>query len=792
MKKRNLFLLLAVMCFAGKITAQTSPVVVPCYSTEMYKQYLLAHPEIAQYQEQIEQQTIQYYKKHPGQLGHFARTTGANDTVYYDIPVVVHVMHDYGIELSYLTDNFIYNMISTMNIVYSGLNTDLSEVIPPFQKYIGSSVIRFHLATIDPNGNPTIGITHHRTYLTYGGDDMAKMDQWAPQSYYNIWFENVIGAGSAPGSIILAYSNFPAAAAAYPFNDGVISRYNADQYSNYTIEHETGHYFNLLHPWNNNGAGEGVCGGPNPSTGVMRVYCGDDYVDDTPPTYGHPSTCPLYDTGCAENYFVIYTDIYGNDSLVNYPDTTNTQNIMDYSACTDMFTKGQVQRMYAALNSSIGYRNNLYDTANLIATGVWTSNYTFVPKPDLKPIPDFNASNPSGGSNYMDLMDYFTFPGTNIKFYNQSWNDTITNVSWTFSNGASTPTSTATGSLINTFSQPGWVTISLTATGNHTGDSTITWPNAVFVANTTATNAVGYYQEFNPSGDRTQWPTFNYYNNRFRWQLNDNVGYDDNHCIEYLGYDSTLIVDPTTGTYIFPHNGTPGGDFDDLFTTPMDLSGFTDTCNLNFYYSGASRSSSTVDINDSMQIAYSVGGSNTWKVLATLTQETLDNMGASATPFAPTSMNDWAPMGIGLPAAARQSYVVFRFRYMPKNGPSLQTGGFTENYSMSSGNNYYLDRINFSTLPASIANVKLNNIDVAVVPNPTKGDAYVVISDPVNAKAEITVTDITGKVVYTVSQVVSGGEAHILIPHDVISAPGMYLVQTTTGSQTQTKKLVVY
>ena len=792
MKKSNLFLLFAIFCLAGKITAQTTPTIIPCYSTEKYQQYVLAHPEIAQYQKQLEEQTIQYYKTHPAQLNRFARMSSTSDTVYYDIPVVVHVMHDYGVELSYLTDDFIYNMMATMNIVYAGLNADLSEVIPPFQKYIGSSVIRFHLASVDPNGNPTNGITHHRTYLTYGGDDMAKMDQWPPASYYNIWFENVIGAGSAPGSIILAYSNFPAAAASYPFNDGVISRYNADQYSDYTIEHETGHYFNLLHPWNNNGAGNGVCGGPNAS-GTMRIYCGDDDVDDTPPTYGHPSTCPLYDTGCAENYWVIYTDAAGNDSLVNYPDTTNTQNIMDYSSCTDMFTKGQIQRMYASLNSNVGNRNNLYDTANLIATGVWTSSYTLVPKLDLKPIPDFSASNPTAGlTSYMDLMDYFTFPGTEIKFTNHSWNDTVTGVSWKFSNGASVATSTSMNSFINTFTQPGWVSISLTATGNNTGDSTITWPNAVFVANTTATNGVGYYQEFNPDGDRTQWPTFNYYNNSFRWQLNDNIGFDDSHSIEYLGYDSSLIIDPVTGTYIFPHNGTPGGDFDDLFTTPMDLSGFTDTCNLNFYYSGASRSSSITDVNDSMQIAYSVAGSNTWTVLATLTQATLDNMGASATPFAPASANDWAPMGVGLPAAARKSYVVFRFRYMPKNGTSLEIGGFTENYPMSSGNNYYMDRINFSTLPAGIDNVKLNTIDVAVVPNPTSGDAYVIITDAFNAKAQITVTDITGKVVYTTSQIVTGGEAHILIPHDAIAVSGMYLVQATTGSQTQTKKLIVY
>ena len=780
MKKINLvFLLFAVLCFAGKCFAQTN--VVPCYTTEMFKKYVAAHPEMTKYQQELTEQTIRYYQDHPAELANFGRKSSASDTVFYDIPVVVHVMHDYGSELSYCTDNFIFNMITTMNQVYAGLN-NTAPVIAPFQKFIGKSIIRFHLATIDPNGNPTIGITHRRTYLTYGGDDMAKMDLWAPASYYNIWFENTIGSTSEPGSIVLAYANFPYAAASYPYNDGVISRYDADELSNYTIEHETGHYFNLLHPWNNNGAGGGA----------IESGCGDDDVDDTPPTQGHFSTCPLYDTACAENYFKMYLDIHGNDSLVNYPDTCNTQNIMDYSSCTYMFTKGQVQRMYAALNSNVGGRSNLHDSMNLVNTGVWYSQGNYVPRPDLKPIPDFNAT--KSGSNYMDVLDYFTFPGTQVIFHNQSWNDTITGVSWTFSNGASVPTSTSTTALANNFTDPGWVSVSLTATGNHTGDSTITWPNALFVADANATSpaGAGYFQEFDPAGDRAKWPTFNYYNNRFRWQLNDNVGFDDNHCIEYLGYDSALIINPLIGLYIFPPTGSPGGDFDDLFSIPMDLSSFTDTCNLNFYFSGATRSSNTADINDSMSICYSVDKSNTWTHLKTLSKTNLDNKGANSVSYSPSGPTDWAPMTIGLPAAARKDYVTFRFRYMPGNGTSIELFTGTNVYPMSSGNNYYLDRINFNRLPAGVENVKMTSVDVAVAPNPTSGDAYVIIKDANNVNADVVVTDVTGKVVYTVKQHITGNEAHVLIPHAAIATPGMYLVQTTTGSQSQTRKLVVY
>jgi len=46
-------------------------------------------------------------------------------------------------------------------------------------------------------------------------------------------------------------------------------------------------------------------------------------------------------------------------------------------------------------------------------------------------------------------------------------------------------------------------------------------------------------------------------------------------------------------------------------------------------------------------------------------------------------------------------------------------------------------------------------------------------------------------VVYTTSRQVTGNEAKIQIPHSFIAVPGMYIVQTITGNQAHTQKLVV-
>jgi hypothetical protein len=131
---------------------------------------------------------------------------------------------------------------------------------------------------------------------------------------------------------------------------------------------------------------------------------------------------------------------------------------------------------------------------------------------------------------------------------------------------------------------------------------------------------------------------------------------------------------------------------------------------------------------------------------------------------------------------------VFRFRYFPS--VSLGFKGAID--GESSGNNFYLDRINFSAIPATVNTVMKENLDVAVVPNPTNGDAYVIIRDADNATAKIVVTDITGKAVYTTTQQLTGKETNIEIPRSVISVKGVYLIQTLTGNQVNTQKLVVY
>ncbi|MGN6569113.1 MAG: M43 family zinc metalloprotease [Flavipsychrobacter sp.] len=745
---KNLLLFTALLFCLGETRAQMQP----CATDEMYQKYKRQYPEINKYEAALNKEIAA--RLNVNRLpGHFMKTTASSDTAWFDIPVVVHVIHDYNAE--YLPDDSIYHLINTLNRIYA-LQNDTSSVIAPFKKYVGKAYIRFHLATRDPLGNPTKGITRHYSYLTYGGDDMAKFDLWSPVNYYNIWFENKIGAGVANGEV-LAYAVFPSQAAAYPYSDGVIGGYQFINFEN-TIPHETGHYFNLYHTWNSSGQ---ACG----------VACGDDEVDDTPPTKGHPSICPMYDTVCANGYFKVYpSSIAGVDSLEDFPDTTNVQNIMDYSSCTVMFTAGQVARMRAALRSNVGGRNNLWTDSNLQNTGA------LEPMPDLPPVADFSVQNSAGLTSATSAVHYFQCTGKDFYFKDQSWGDTITALQWTFSNDASASSATSLAPVRVSFATPGWASVKLTATGNNSGSTTIVKDSAVYVADTRSTPPIGYYQEFNASADLKQWPILNYYRNGFKWEITNDNGYYDKSCIRYTGYDHRQF--PATAT------GSPKGDFDDFYTPAFDLSAMSaGYCNLNFMYSGATRTNNSFYMTDTLEIDYSTNCGYSWNVLKKLTKADIASQGASSTEFAPQSTSEWKLQSIDIPSAARVNTVFFRFRYMP---------GGEDIYGQSTGNDFYMDRININNQALGLNTLASDKNSIALVPNPTSSAAYLVVNEAGNGVAEVTVTDIAGKVVYRTQQKLNGNTNRIEIPAANIAAKGMYLVQIVTPEQNHTEKLVVY
>jgi hypothetical protein len=533
----------------------------------------------------------------------------------------------------------------------------------------------------------------------------------------------------------------------------------------------------LDHPW---GSASGLNGAQPP--------CGDDGVDDTPPTHGHTlgggcSPSNLYDTTCATGYAVSYSPVEAlnlfniqssNPVVINYPDTVNSQNVMDYTYCSKMFTYLQAVQMRAALTSNIADRSNLIDSANLVKTGVKNPDGSFAARPDLKPIGDFTVGI---GPIYNGLN--FTCKssvGQAITFTNRSWNDTlITLPHWYLSNAAVNPN--PIGNAVSTkFDSSGWVNVKLVVESN-VGSDTFVNSDRVYIADENATNPDGYFQEFNQGGDLDEYPIFNYFKNFTRWEVVNNAGFYDNTSIAYKQFDARTGI-PAILT------GTPRGDWDDFYTPAFDLTTLgTGNQYLTFFSAGAFRTQNINYMNDTLNISYSADCGRTWNTLRDLARGEIGNNGVQLNDWTPGGMWDWQSHNILIPTTVRTSHrVFFRFRYRPGVDINL----------IGSGNNFYLDRIHISNWTTDVSELQSQKNGVVLAPNPTNGSTSIIIKDAKNTSANITVTDVTGKVVYRTQATLTGTISRVEIPASYISVKGMYMVEVVTGSIKQTEKLVVY
>ncbi|MDR9397627.1 MAG: M43 family zinc metalloprotease [Salibacter sp.] len=302
----------------------------PCGMNHAEQQLLQQNPSsspiIESAQKELENFTQNYIS---------SRATSNNKIV---IPVVFHVVHQNGSEN--ISEAQIKDAMRQINEDFSKSNADLSNVVPAFEGRIGDANFEFRLARKDPNGNSTNGIDRIVSSATNVGDQTAKINQWPPQKYLNIWTVANINFGAA------AYALLPSVAAGNPSQDGIVSEHTyvgtigtAAGGDGHTLPHEIGHFFNLEHPW-----------GQSNSPGQTQNCGDDDFVQDTPNTVGTFGSC--------------------NTTQVSCGSLDNVQNIMDYSNCPVMFTEGQIDRMRAAANSGVAGRNNLWSQQNLNETGV--------------------------------------------------------------------------------------------------------------------------------------------------------------------------------------------------------------------------------------------------------------------------------------------------------------------------------------------------------------------------------------------------------------------------------------
>ena len=242
------------------------------------------------------------------------------------IATVVHVLHHTAAEN--ISDAQVRSQIDVLNADFRARNADIDKVPAAFAGRVGDALVEFALATEDPDGRKSSGITRTRTRQTAFDGDIATLDEeikvasgapaWPADRYLNLWVCTL-------GSGLLGYAQFPGGPAA---RDGVVILNTAFGTTGIvespfdrgrTATHEIGHWLNLLHIWGDDDLG-----------------CrGSDSVADTPNQAGSNGGCPEFPQVSCRN------GPHG-DMFVNYMDYTD-------DACMFLFTRGQVSRMHAAL-----------------------------------------------------------------------------------------------------------------------------------------------------------------------------------------------------------------------------------------------------------------------------------------------------------------------------------------------------------------------------------------------------------------------------------------------------------
>ena len=309
-----------------------------CSTSEINKKYFEEHPECLREREFLNEKS---------RLAELNKSIEINSIT---IPIVFHVndnVNPYKVTLAQ-----VQSAVDILNEDFNGLNPEFNNLRPEFQSIAANMGIDFCLASIDPDGLPTTGVTYH--YNDYNGREpngqggaVKSVSVWPCNKYLNIWIVNKVENNND-----LYYSGwafYPSTSLADQGLDGIVYNHRYLGYGEGSsdvsgpsswqakmarvLTHEVGHYLNLIHTFNNN------CSAP------------DDEVTDTPPLLSSTGDCQQLGPFCSGITIV------------------NDENYMDYSPCPSMFTEGQKTRVFVALNSSVGYRNNLWSSANLADVG---------------------------------------------------------------------------------------------------------------------------------------------------------------------------------------------------------------------------------------------------------------------------------------------------------------------------------------------------------------------------------------------------------------------------------------
>lgn len=705
MKMKYMVLFLFWNClFYG--VAQTE--ITPCATSQKMDSFIssLSSHDRALYdlqREDYEQQIQEYVATH-----HEALLSDVHQkTIQFTIPVVFHIIHEGGSEN--ISMDQIINEMEHLNNDYQMLNSDLSNTVSYFQSRIANIKIAFKLAKLDPNGNCTNGVTRTYSHSSLTGNTQEQVQAvknahgiWPGDQYLNVFVARNIGGAAG-------FTMYPNNWLGSSMNNGIhiLDTYTgtigtADWRGAHTLTHEVGHWLNLSHVW-----------GDSNEPGLASNCSVDDHVEDTPNTRGW-TICDLNGQTCSDT-----------------ASFDNVQNFMEYSYCSTMFTEGQKIRMHAALNSSVGGRNNIWSAQNLANTGV-------------------NLPSTLCKANFSTPFKVVC-QGESVELTDLSYGN-VTSWNWSFQ-GANPSTSTDQNPTI-VYNSPGIYPISLVVSD---GSSSISITKETYIKVLPESSILPYKEDFEAI-DTLQ---------NSNIEIRNSQIYSPNFVIidgpAYSGGRSVIL-----------HNYIQEKGFDDAIITPrIDLSNVNPSVGATFSFRYAYRKKDNT-LGESINIAYSKDCGKTWSVFGVLSGNNFEDR-IEYIDWEPNSKTDWRIAGFSIP----NSFLVDNLRI------KIQ-------FFAQGGNNLFIDDINVYEGDLSHMAVIDNQLiqGMTVYPNPADAVSNIAFNFHQKTTATLDVVSLTGQMVFKQSFHTQQGQNIVSINTDKLDA-GVYLIKLNIAGHQQVRRIVV-
>ncbi len=213
------------------------------------------------------------------------------------------------------------------------------------------------------------------------------------------------------------------------------------------------------------------------------------------------------------------------------------------------------------------------------------------------------------------------------------------------------------------------------------------------------------------------------------------------------------------------------GDMDELFITPMNLSG-TAAPVLSFDYAYAQRDANS---NDKLEVMVSNNCGSSWTNVYSSSGYTLATALPMPMAYLPdvNDISQWQTVTINLTGYNSASVLV---KFVVTN---------------DNGNNLYIDNVNLNqTQPVGlIKETKLSN-QVSIFPNPTSGNATLKVFSLTSGKSKLILINTMGQIVSSKTIDLFSGNNNLLIDTKEFSN-GIYSVVLETATETVVKKISI-